>query len=86
MHDAALPGLPPQPQKPAPHQVRQRKSEIRKRMNPTTIRTTPTTSTSTLPPLELTPQVRIAPTAITMRLRMIPIGSLFPEASQWKLP
>src|SRR6266516_147526 len=46
----------------------------------------PTTSTSTLPPVALTPHVRIAPTAIRIRLRMIPIGSLFPEPTQRKLP
>jgi hypothetical protein len=34
----------------------------------------------------LTPQVRIAPTAIRIRLRMIPMGSLFPEPTQRKRP
>src|SRR2546430_3033265 len=55
-------------------------------MTPTPIRTTPTTSTSTLPPLELTPQVRMAPTAITIRLRMIPIELLSPRRAHRKLP
>src|SRR3954471_23730328 len=64
------------PQKPAPHQVRQSTSEIRKTTSPTTIRITPTTCGSTLPPSVLTAQVRIAPKAIRIRLITTPIAGL----------
>src|SRR5947208_15951231 len=55
-------------------------------MKPTIIRTTPTTSTLMLPPLVLTPQVRIAPTAIRIRLRMIPMGVFSPGLPKGNVP
>src|SRR5690242_12478141 len=55
-------------------------------MMPMTIRITPTTCGSTLPPLVLTAQVRIAPNAIRTRLMMIPMPAVIPEAREFQPP
>src|SRR5262245_30585362 len=70
------------PQNAGPHQLRQSTSDIRKTRTPITIRTTPTTCGSTVPPSVLTAQVRIAPKAIRIRLITIPMRPALPGGAR----